>query len=122
MELKDTAKLMNSKDYKQRFRAEVYQLDIRIDKLAGMLSAWDSGELKFTPTCSYVLLETQLNAMKVYRHLLQMRAEIEGVELYQEWKDCKNCAHAHKIAEHEYECDAQEYDIDNLTCFVQREE
>ncbi len=122
MELKDTAKLMNSKDYKQRFRAEVYQLDIRIDKLAGMISAWDSGDLSFTPTCPYVLLETQLNAMKVYRHLLQMRAEFEGVELYHEWKECKNCAHAHKVGDHEYECDAGEYDIDQMTCFVQREE
>lgn len=82
MELKDTMELMNSPDYKDRFKAEVYQLDIRIGKLANMLSAWDHGELKFTPSCSYVLLETQLNAMKVYRHLLQMRAEIEGIDLY----------------------------------------
>jgi hypothetical protein len=81
MELKDTIEMMNSADYKERFKAEVYQLDIRIGKLANMLSAWECGELKFQPKCSYVLLETQLNSMKVYRHLLQMRAEIEGVEL-----------------------------------------
>ena len=82
MELKDTVEMMNSPDYKERFRAEVYQLDIRIGKLAGMLSAWENGELNFTPSCPYVLLETQLNSMKVYRHLLQMRAEIEDIELY----------------------------------------
>lgn len=121
MELKDTVKLMNDKDYKQRFRAEVYQLDVRIGKLSGLLSAWECGELKFTPSCSYVLLETQLNAMKVYRHLLQMRAEIEGVELYQEQKECRNCAHAHKIDDITYECDAEEYDIDTQSCFLLKE-
>ena len=121
MELKSTIKLMNSKEYKDRFKAEVYQLDIRIGKLANMLSSWDKGELGFTPSCSYVLLETQLNAMKVYRHILQMRAEIEGVELYNECKECKNCAHAHHIEDNVYECDAEVYDIDTLSCFIPKE-
>lgn len=124
MELEDTIKIMTSEEYKERFKAEVYQLDIRIGKLAGMLSAWDHGELGFTPTCSYVLLETQLNAMKVYRHILQMRAEIEGVSLYderKERKECKNCAHAHKVDDIVYECDAEVYDIDTLSCFVPKE-
>lgn len=84
MKLKDTNEMMQSADYKERFKAEVYQLDIRIGNLANMLSAWNRGELTFQPTCSYVLLETQLNSMKVYRHLLQMRAEIEGIKLYNE--------------------------------------
>ena len=82
MELKDTMEMMQSADYKERFKAEVYQLDARIGKLSGMLSAWEAGLLHFQPKCSYVLLETQLNSMKVYRHLLQMRAEIEGIDLY----------------------------------------
>ena len=82
MDLKDTIPMMESADYKERFKAEVYQLDIRISKLAAMLSAWGAGELKFQPTCSYDLLEAQLNAMRVYRHLLAERAEIEGIKLY----------------------------------------
>lgn len=81
MELKDTVEMMQSEDYKERFKAEVYQLDARIGKLSGMLSAWEAGLLPFSPKCPYVLLETQLNSMKVYRHLLQMRAEIEGIDL-----------------------------------------
>ena len=81
MELKDTVEMMQSADYKERFKAEVYQLDARIGKLSGMLSAWEAGSLPFSPKCSYVLLETQLNSMKVYRHLLQMRAEIEDIDL-----------------------------------------
>lgn len=82
MELKDTISMMESPDYKERFKAEVIQLDIRIGKLANMLSCWAAGELNFQPTCSYDLLEAQLNSMKVYRHFLGERAKIEGIELY----------------------------------------
>lgn len=81
MELKDTIHMMQSADYKERFKAEVYQLDIRIGKLANMLSAWAVGELGFQPTCSYDLLEAQLNVMKTYAYLLRKRAQIEGIEL-----------------------------------------
>lgn len=38
---------------------------------------------------------------------------------------CSNCIHAHKIDDEydkAYECDAEEYDIENLTCFVPKEE
>lgn len=84
MTIKDTVSMMNSADYKERFKAEYFQLEIRIDKLTSMLSAWDVGELKFQPTCSYALLEAQLNAMKTYAYLLRERAEIEGIKLYKE--------------------------------------
>ena len=33
MELKDTVKMMNSDDYKERFRVEYYQTKIRYEKL-----------------------------------------------------------------------------------------
>ena len=72
MELKNTIEMMNSPDYKERFKAEVYQLDIRIGKLASMLSAWGAGELKFQPSCSYDLLEAQqwaLDTQKGRRNL-----------------------------------------------------
>lgn len=82
LELKDTAPMMESPDYKERFKAEVYQLDIRIGKLANMLSSWMAGELNFQPTCPYDLLDAQLNSMKVYRHFLIERAKLEGIELY----------------------------------------
>ena len=51
MELKDTATLMVSSDYKERFKAEYYQLKIRLEKLKCMLQKWDNGECQFTPTC-----------------------------------------------------------------------
>lgn len=50
MELKDTIELMKSNDYKDRFKAEYYQLKIRKEKLLKMVDNWNS--LKFKPTCS----------------------------------------------------------------------
>lgn len=81
MNLNDTAKMMNSEDYKERFKAEYYQLEIRIDKLTSTLSLWDAGELTFSATCPYDLFEAQLNSTKVYQHILRERATLEGIEL-----------------------------------------
>lgn len=36
-------------------------------------------------------------------------------------QNCSYCEHARQIAEHEYECTASQYDIDNKTCFVPRD-
>lgn len=44
MELKDTAILMVSSDYKERFKAEYYQLKIRLEKLKCMLQKGDNGK------------------------------------------------------------------------------
>lgn len=40
MELADTAEMMMSKDYKERFRAEYCQVVIRYQKLKAMLEKW----------------------------------------------------------------------------------
>lgn len=81
MELRDTITMMESADYKERFKAEYYQLKIRMEKLDHMLLAWVSGVLDFRPSCSYDLLHDQLNAMRHYATFLQERAKIEGIEL-----------------------------------------
>ena len=41
---------------------------------------------------------------------------------YKPERTCKNCAHAHQLAPHEYACDAGDYDIDTLSCFQPRDE
>ena len=51
MELKDTVQMMQSEDYKERFKAEYLQNVIRYQKLKGMLQKWDNGELNFNPSC-----------------------------------------------------------------------
>lgn len=81
MELKDTVEMMQSEDYKERFKAEYYQLKIRLEKLYEMLVRYDAGTLGFSPDCSIQLLKDQLNIMRDYLYALQVRAEIEGIEL-----------------------------------------
>ena len=60
MELNETIDMMISKDYKERFKAEYYQLKIRYEKLKKMVDKWDKGELNFTPTCDRYLYSYQL--------------------------------------------------------------
>ena len=81
MELERLIELMKSEDYKDRFRAEYYQLEDRIDKLSNMLEIYKAGTLDFTPSCSYELLNNKLKAMNEYLLYLTIRAEIEGIEI-----------------------------------------
>lgn len=81
MELKDTIEMMQSADYKERFKAEYYQTKIRYNKLHNMLVKADAGKLEFTPTCPLDLLRDQKANMGKYLYCLEVRALIEGVEL-----------------------------------------
>ena len=77
MELKDTITMMQSADYKERFKAEYQQVVIRCQKLNDMLKKWDNGELNFQPTCP----RSQIKAMTDYIAVLEARAVMEGVDL-----------------------------------------
>lgn len=81
MELKDTVEMMNSSDYKERFRAEYQQVVIRYQKLKAMLEKWDAEELNFEPTCPRSTYNMQIKAMTDYIAVLEARAVMEGVEL-----------------------------------------
>lgn len=81
MELSDTAPMMTSADYKERFRAEYCQTGIRLQKLKAMLHDWDEGNLSFTPTCPRSTLELQVRVMKDYLTVLEARAVMEGIKL-----------------------------------------
>lgn len=81
MDLKDTIEMMQSDDYKERFKAEYYQLKIRTEKLKAMLEKWDKGELNFTPTCPRSIYDLQIRNMYDYLAVLEGRAVIEGIEL-----------------------------------------
>lgn len=81
MELKDTVELMNSEDYKDRFKAEYLQTKIRCEKLHTMLVKLDAGVLDFTPSCPAINLKQQERAMNDYLKTLEVRAAIEGIDL-----------------------------------------
>ena len=79
--LKDTIEMMNSADYKERFKAEYQQVVIRYKKLAAMLEKWDKGELNFKPTCPRSTYNMQIKAMTDYIAVLEARAVMEDVDL-----------------------------------------
>ena len=81
MTLNDTVELMNSEDYKDRFLAEYMQTKIRCERLHKMLIKHEAGTLGFEPTSSIALLEEQEHRMNRYLWMLELRAEIEGIEL-----------------------------------------
>lgn len=81
MELKETVEMMLSKDYKERFKAEYYQLKIRYDKLLNIFVKYNSGQLDFMPTCPQSTYSLQLKSMQEYMAILEARAKMEGIEL-----------------------------------------
>lgn len=82
--LEDTKEMMTSGDYKVRFAAEYWQTKIRYDKLHRMLVRWEAGTLNFTPTCPKALLAEQASYMGNYLRVLEIRAELEGIDLSEE--------------------------------------
>ena len=81
MSFADTIEMMQSENYKERFKAEYWQLRIRFEKLKAMLEKWDNGELEFTPTCPRSIYDGQINAMTEYLACLEARASMEHVVL-----------------------------------------
>lgn len=81
MELKDTIEFMNSDDYKERFKAEYFQTKIRYEKLHSMLIKREAGTLDYTPKCPLSVLINQKRYMGEYLKTLEIRAEIEGIDL-----------------------------------------
>ena len=81
MELKDTTELMLSSDYKERFYAEYWQLKIRYQKLHKMIIKYDTHTLDFEPTCPIELLKHQKSLMGQLLYNLEVRAELEKIDL-----------------------------------------
>lgn len=92
MELKDTVPMMGSEDYKERFKAEYYQTKIRYEKLKVFNTKIEAARrTQFSCQCAVVdmpkhdcpddLLLEQQTAMGNYLHILEIRAQIEGVAL-----------------------------------------
>ena len=81
MELKDIIEMMNSEDYRERFKAEYYQAKIRYDKLDAMTVKYEAGTLNFEPSCPLEVLKEQKKYMGNYIRMLRIRAEIEKIEL-----------------------------------------
>lgn len=82
--LQDTVFLMNSADYKERFVAEYWQTKIRYEKLHKMTVKYQANKLDFTPNCPLDVLLKQQSAMGQYLNTLEIRAQIESINLSME--------------------------------------
>lgn len=69
-------------DYKERMVKEYQELKDKYSKLHKMLVSYDAGTLNFTPTCPVDLLREQASCMGKYLYILEVRAEIEKVDLF----------------------------------------
>lgn len=90
MELKDTIEMMNSADYKERFKAEYYQTKNRYERLKKFNTKIEAARaVKYSTKsvdmpkhdCPDDLLREQQSVMGNYLHILEVRAEIEGITL-----------------------------------------
>jgi hypothetical protein len=106
MELKETIELMQSGDYRERFKAEYLQTKIRYEKLKAFNTKIEAsyrtgGNVPLDPhsvrpecfekgnvvvempphDCPEDLLREQQRVMGEYLHLLEVRAVIEGIDL-----------------------------------------
>ena len=82
--LRDTVALMESSDYKDRFKGEYWQTKIRYDKLHKMVVKYEANTLDFTPATPLDVLKKQLSYMDMYLYTLELRAQLEGIELFKE--------------------------------------
>ena len=67
--------------WQERMQAEYHDLKTRYEKLHRMVTKYEAGTLDFTPDCSLDLLRQQKRHMGEYLHDLEIRAEVEGIEL-----------------------------------------
>ena len=68
-------------DWKERVQLEYKQLKERYDKLHNMIVKYEAGTLEFTPNCPIDLLKEQSAAMGKYLYVLEVRAQIEDIDL-----------------------------------------
>ncbi len=68
-------------DYKKRMVLEYAYIKEKYNKLHKLLIKYDAGTLEFDLNCSPSLLKEQKRVMWEYLKILEIRAEIEGVNL-----------------------------------------
>lgn len=69
-------------DYEKRMVDEYWQTKERYDNLRRMIVKYEAGTLDFKPKCTIGLLRDQLDTMRHYLEVLEIRAEIESVDLF----------------------------------------
>jgi hypothetical protein len=81
-ELKDTVEMMNSSDWQERFKAEFFQLKIRLEKLNETIHRLNCGDLNPNDfDCPVVFLENQARGMRIYLDAMMARVTSQKIDL-----------------------------------------
>lgn len=81
MELTDTIHYMTSPDWKERFKAEYFQLKYRVKRLDFIISAYEHNALWFEPNTPVEVLKEQRDYMALYLNVLIQRALLEDIDI-----------------------------------------
>ena len=81
VELKESINNVTTSNYKERLKNEYWQTKTRYNKLHKMLIKLEAGTLDFEPVSPKALLEEQARYMGNYLKCLEIRAEIENINL-----------------------------------------
>lgn len=87
MKLNETVELMNSNDWKDRVKAEYYQIEQRCNNLAKMIIDYKNNELSFSPITPIEILQGQLLNMLMYKAQLEYRCAIECIDIFTKEKE-----------------------------------
>lgn len=81
LSINDTIPYMMSESFKDRIFAEYWQTKTRYNNLHKLLVKIDANTAAYAGKCTKELLAEQASIMGRYLYLLEMRAEIEGIDL-----------------------------------------
>jgi hypothetical protein len=71
----------NKINFEDRLKEEYTELKKKYNNLHKTLIKLEAGTCDFSPKCSLELLKRQAKAMGEYLYTLELRAEVEGIEL-----------------------------------------
>lgn len=78
------ANIIEADTWQERFEQEYAYVKSKYERLHRMIVKYEAGTLDFEPNCSLEILKRQAAAMGSYLYILEMRSEIEGIELPKE--------------------------------------
>ena len=127
--LNETVTMMNSADYKERFKAEYHQTKIRHEKLKvfnnKIEAANMTGQICYPcgneapkkvempkHDCPDYLLKEQERVMGEYLHILEVRAVIEGIDL----EDVCDCNAEQAMPKRFSECSSDSCSVEETSC------
>lgn len=81
MNLDEIIELLKSDSYKDRAKGEYWFVKDKYEKLRRVIIIREAGKLDFKPNCPMEQWKAQASAMGQYLYQLEVKAEIEGIDL-----------------------------------------